>query len=241
MTKHIHAVPTHDAFVTAACELITAAAATGIAQRGFATIGLSGGSTPLPIFAALAADPDIDWQRWRIFWGDERTVGPDSPDSNYGAAKAALLDKLPKPGPLVMRMAGEADPDAAALAYEQALRELVPPRQDDPRQIPAFDLLLQGMGGDGHTASLFPHTAALAETERLVVANFVPKLDTTRITVTYPLLNAARLVLFLVSGADKAPVLDAVLNGPRDVEEYPSQGVVPVEGTLTWLVFHSGH
>ena len=234
--QQINYVSSQAELVTVACELITAAAAAGIAQRGFATIGLSGGSTPLPIFAALAQDADIEWRRWRIFWGDERTVPPHHPDSNFGAAKAALLDKLPKPGPLVMRMAGEAEPDAAALAYEQALYELVPPRREDPRQIPAFDLLIQGMGGDGHTASLFPHTAALAETERLVVANVVPQLDTTRLTVTYPLLNAARRVLFLVSGAEKADVLRTVLDGPRDVETYPSQGVSPTNGTLTWLV-----
>ncbi len=107
-----------------------------------------------------------------------------------------------------MRLAGEADPDAAALAYEKVVSELVPARPDDPRHLPAFDLILLGMGGDGHTASLFPHTAALAETERLVVANVVPQLNTTRLTFTYPLINAARRVLFLVSGAGKADVLE---------------------------------
>ncbi|MBP7963457.1 MAG: 6-phosphogluconolactonase [Caldilineaceae bacterium] len=232
----INHLPTKDALTHTACELITAAAAAAIAQRGFATIALSGGSTPLPILAALAADPDIDWRRWRIFWSDERTVGPSSPDSNFGAAKAALLDHLPKPGPLVMRLAGEADPDAAALAYEKVVSELVPARTDDPHHLPAFDLILLGMGGDGHTASLFPHTAALAETERLVVANPVPQLNTTRLTFTYPLINAARRVLFLVSGAGKADVLEAVLHGPQNVAEYPSQGVAPTNGTLTWLI-----
>jgi len=236
INQSVLTVPNPAALVTVACELITAAAAVGIAQRGFAAIALSGGSTPLPVYAALAADPDIDWRRWRIFWGDERTVGPDHPESNYGAAKAVLLDHLPKPGPLVMRLAGEAEPDAAALAYEKILHQLVPPRPEDPRRLPAFDLILLGMGGDGHTASLFPHTAALAETERLVTANFVPKLATTRLTFTYPLINAARRVLFLVSGAGKADVLEAVLHGPRRVEEYPSQGVAPGNGTLTWLI-----
>lgn len=234
---NISPLPTKEALTHTACELITAAAAAGIAQRGFATIALSGGSTPLPVLAALAADPDIDWRRWRLFWSDERTVGPSSPESNYGAAKAALLDHLPKPGPLVMRMAGEAEPEAAALAYEKALSELVPPRSGDPRHLPAFDLILLGMGGDGHTASLFPHTAALAETERLVIANVVPQLNTTRLTFTYPLINAARRVLFLISGGEKAEVLESVLHGPWNVDEYPSQGVGPEQGTLTWLIF----
>ena len=151
-------------------------------------------------------------------------MGPTSPESNFGAAKAALLDHLPKPGSLVMRLAGEADPDAAALAYEKVVSELVP-RPDDPRHLPAFDMILLGMGGDGHTASLFPHTAALAETERLVVANVVPQLNTTRLTFTYPLINAARRVLFLVSGAGKDEVLKAVLTVRARLRNIPAKGL----------------
>ncbi|HRW47696.1 MAG TPA: 6-phosphogluconolactonase, partial [Caldilinea sp.] len=137
----------------------------------------------------------------------------------------------------VFRMAGEGNPDAAAISYERAVRELVPPNPAAPTgQTPRFDLVLLGMGADGHTASLFPGTAALDERERLVVANHVPQLDTTRLTFTYPLINAARRVMILVSGESKAATLRNVLAGPQDPARFPVQGVNLHKGNLTWLV-----
>jgi len=151
-------------------------------------------------------------------------------------AKTALLDRLDEPPALVFRMAGEGDPDAAALAYERTVRELVPPNPAaGTRETPRFDLILLGMGADGHTASLFPGSPALAEQERLVVATAAPT-GQPRLTFTYPLLNAARRVLILVSGAEKAATLRAVLKEPHDPNRYPVQGVELVRGNLTWLV-----
>jgi 6-phosphogluconolactonase len=143
---------------------------------------------------------------------------------------------------MVVRLAGEGDPDAAAATYERAVRETVPANPaSGAGELPRFDLILLGMGADGHTASLFPHTAALAATERLIVANEVPKLNTTRLTFTFPLINAARRVLVLVAGADKAPALHEVLSGPHDPDLYPSQRLHPVDGAVTWLVDAAAH
>ncbi len=230
-------VADREALVYAAREVITAAAAISIGRRGFFRIGLAGGSTPRPVYEALAADLDIDWARWQIFWSDERTVPPDHPESNYRMAREALLSKIPCRPAMIMRMMGEVDPDAAAASYEEIVRALVPP---NPKQasgpLPRFDLILLGMGADGHTASLFPHTDALHEAERLVVANRVPKLDATRLTFTAPLINASRRVLFLVSGGDKAEALRAVHQGPHQPDDLPSQLIHPVAGNLIWLV-----
>ena len=235
--SHIEVVPTRDDLVRVAHEMITAAAAIAVGQRQFFRIALAGGSTPKPVYAALAADPDIDWHTWQIFWSDERCVPPAAPDSNYRMVKETLLDKVAQPPRLVMRMAGEGEPEAAALAYEEAVREMVPANpRSTTGSTPRFDLIVLGMGSDGHTASLFPHTPALAETERLVVTNPLIQLATSRLTFTYPLINAARRVLVLVSGADKAAALRAVISGPYQPELYPSQAVRPINGALTWLV-----
>ncbi len=220
-------------FTERACARIIDAAAEAIGNRGTFRIALAGGSTPKPIYAALALSPVIDWSRWELFWSDERTVPPDSPESNFGMVAEALLDPLAgkgvQPG-RVERMRGEGDPHEAARAYDEMLRTL------GNSTVPRFDLILLGMGADGHTASLFPHTAALAEGTRCVVANEVPQLHTERLTFTYLTLNAARRVLFLVRGHDKAATLRKVLEGPRDVATLPSQGVSPTQGTVTWLL-----
>lgn len=235
--QQIEVVPDREALVRVACELITAAAAVSMGRRGAFRIALAGGSTPRPIYAAMAEDPYIDWSQWQLFWSDERCVPPTSPDSNYRMVKEALLDRLPQPPGLVFRMAGEGEPAAAAAAYERTVCELVPPNPNaGTGDTPRFDMILLGMGADGHTASLFPGTAALGDTQRLVVANEVPKLGATRLTFTYRLINAARRVLILVSGAEKAAVLREVLNGPRQVAQLPVQGVQPIKGTVTWLV-----
>jgi 6-phosphogluconolactonase len=235
--RRVEVLPTKESLIRVACELVTAAAMISIVRRGVFRIALAGGSTPRPLYERLAEDPDIDWRRWHVFWSDERCVPPEHPESNYRMAKEALLDRLTiKPG-LVVRMPGELDPDVAAATYEQNVRELVPAKFEAGENLPPrFDLILLGMGNDGHTASLFPYTAALNESERLVVANHVPQLDTTRLTFTFPLINEARRAIFLVSGADKAETLREVLTGPYDPQKYPSQGVNLRDGQLTWLV-----
>jgi len=243
--QQIEVVPTPTDLAVVAQQLIAAAANVSISRRGFFRVALAGGSTPRAIYTALAAGANLNWERWQIFWSDERCVPPTSPDSNYRMAKETLLDPLTRQGDaprMVVRLAGEGEPEAAAAAYERAVRETVPANPDSGAgDVPRFDLILLGMGADGHTASLFPHTAALAETERLVVANAVPKLDTTRLTFTFPLINAARRVLVLVAGADKAPALHQVLSGPRKPDLYPSQRLHPVDGTITWLLDAAAH
>ena len=235
--RSVEVVPTADDLARVACEIITAAASASIGRRRYFRIALAGGSTPQAVYRLLADDPYMDFTGWQIFWSDERCVPPTSPESNYAMAKAALLDRLARPPALVFRMAGEGDPDAAAISYERAVRELVPPNPAVVTgQTPRFDLVLLGMGADGHTASLFPGTAALDEQERLVVANHVPQLATTRLTFTYPLINAARRVLILVSGEAKAAALRNVLAGSQDEHRFPVQGVQLRRGNLTWLV-----
>lgn len=225
------------ALAQAAAAIFVEAARDVVARRGAFFVALSGGSTPRALFQLLAQPPyreQVDWSRTHVFWGDERCVPPNDPESNYRMAREALLFHVPIPAHQVYRMPGEsADPAAGAALYEMTMRRafaLAPGEQ------PRFDLILLGMGPDGHTASLFPHTEALRVRERLVVANYVSKLASTRITMTAPVLNAAATVAFLVAGSDKAAALAAVLEGPRDPETYPAQLVQPVHGTLYWLV-----
>jgi 6-phosphogluconolactonase len=219
---------------TLAAEHFVRTVRSAIEQRGFAVVALGGGSTPKSLYNLLAQAPyqsQVDWQRIYFFWGDERSVGPEHADSNYRMAREALLDKVGVDASKVYRMpADAADKDAAAGHYEQLLRQLLP---GDP--VPSLDLVHLGMGDDGHTASLFPHTTALGETTRLIVPNEVSKLATTRMTMTYPLLNAAAEVVFLVSGANKASMLARVLEGPAIPLDLPSQAISP-RGQLTWMV-----
>jgi 6-phosphogluconolactonase len=206
-----------------------------ISDHGYFAVALSGGSTPRALFELLAVPENaqhIGWSKVHVFWGDERTVPPDHPDSNYRMAKEALLDFVALPASNVHRISGELEPAQAAAEYEQTLRSFFAKRAGKTR----FDLILLGMGDDGHTASLFPDTEALNETERLVVANHVPKLDTWRITLTAPVINDAAHVAFLVAGAGKAAVLKRVLQGPRQPHKLPSQLIQPVDGELVWLL-----
>jgi len=224
-----------DLFQAAAEEVIRAATG-AITERGRFTIALSGGSTPKNLYTLIAANASasLPWDRMFFFWGDERHVPPDNPDSNYRMAKEALLSKVAIPPANIFRIPAEnPDASAAADAYEQTLRKFFAVA---PGEFPRFDLILLGIGPDGHTASLFPETAALEETSRLVVANWVEKLQTNRITFTLPVLNAARCVAFLVSGTDKAAVLHEVLEGNAPAEKYPSKLVRPSEGKLIWFV-----
>lgn len=220
----------------AAAEEVIRAATNAIAERGRFTIALAGGSTPRNLYTLIAANASssLPWEQMFFFFGDERHVPPDDAESNYRMAQETLLSKVPAPAANVFRIPSE-NPDAAAAAdaYEQTLRKFFALA---PGEFPRFDLILLGMGPDGHTASLFPETAALQEKSRLVVANWVEKLKTSRITLTLPVLNAARCAVFLVSGMDKAAVLHEVLESNAPGEKYPSKLVQPGEGKLIWFV-----
>lgn len=219
-----------------AAEEVGHAAVEAVTQRGRFTIALSGGSTPRSLFHLLAtnARSSLPWERMFFFWSDERHVPPTDPDSNYRMADEAMLSKIPVPASNVFRVPAE-NPDAAAAAqvYEQTLQKFFSLQSG---QFPRFDLILLGMGPDGHTASLFPETPALQENSRLVVANWVEKLKASRITFTLPVINAANCVAFLVSGTDKAPALRAVLEGDAPGEQYPAKLVRPTDGKLIWFV-----
>ena len=232
----IRPLTTPQELFAAAAEEVVRAANDAVAERGRFTIALSGGSTPKNLFNLLATNARtvLPWDRMFFFFGDERHVPPTDPESNYRMADESLLSKVPVPPGNVFRIAAE-NPDAAAAAaaYEKTLEKFFALQ---PGQFPVFDLILLGMGPDGHTASLFPGTAGLQEKSRLVIANWVEKFKTSRITLTLPVLNAARCVTFLVSGTDKAPALHAVLDSDAPGEQYPSKLVRPTDGKLIWLV-----
>lgn len=220
----------------AGAELVAHAAQEAVSERGKFTIALSGGSTPKNLYNLLAtnARTSLPWDRMFFFFGDERHVPPTDKDSNYRMADEAMFSKVPVPAGNIFRVPAEG-PDAAAVAvaYEASMRKFF---ELEPGQVPVFDLILLGMGPDGHTASLFPETAALQEKAKLVVANHVDKLQTDRITFTLPVLNAARCVAFLVSGTDKAEALKSVLQSDGSGEKYPAKLVHPPNGKLIWLV-----
>jgi len=220
----------------AAAEEVVRAANEAVAERGRFVIALSGGSTPKNLYTLLAtnARAALPWAQMFFFWSDERHVPPSDPDSNYRMAQEALLSRVPVPASSVFRVPAEkADAGDAALAYERILRQFF---SLPAGEIPRFDLILLGLGPDGHTASLFPETAALQEKSRLVVANWVEKLKTYRITFTLPVLNAARCVAFLVSGSEKASALREVFEGDAPGKKYPAKLVRPAEGKLIWFV-----
>ena len=227
-----------EAVSRAAAEEFVRRAAEAVQARGRFTVALSGGSTPRRLYQLLASEPyrgQVDWGRVEVFWGDERSVPPDDKESNYRMAREAMLAALALPAGHVHRMEGErTDRDTAAREYQDEIARAF--GADPNGEPPAFDLVLLGMGPDGHTASLFPHTAALGETKRWVVVNHVPQHHTDRMTLTYPVLNRAREVLFLVAGPDKAEPLAEVLQGPPDPQRLPSQRVRPADGQLLFFV-----
>lgn len=231
----IRILTTPQELFAAAAEEVVHAANQAVAERGRFTIALSGGSTPKNLFNLLAtnAKTTLPWDRAFFFWSDERHVGPTDPESNYRMADEAMLSKIPVPAGNVFRFAAEnPDADAVAQQYEQTIRKFFQMETG----VPQFDLILLGMGPDGHTASLFPGTAALHEKAKLVAANWVEKLKTHRLTFTLPLINAAREVAFLVSGVDKASVLKTVLEENSPGEQYPSKLIYPARGKLIWFV-----
>ena len=237
MTLHIF--PDAQAAAFAAAAEIVRCAEVAQTTRGHFTLALVGGSTPRAVYELLASDEFmsvVDWSNVYVFWGDERCVPPDDADSNYRMARLALLDFVPIPMDHIYRFYGEMEPEQAASAYEDALRTFFGERSHDETLKPNFDLVLLGMGDDAHTASLFPGTPALTETERWVAAQYVEKLGVWRLTLTPPALNAADSVLFLVTGGSKAAALAAVLEGPRDPQRFPAQLIRPTSGNLSWYV-----
>lgn len=216
-------------FVEDAVNIILECAQDAIAARRLFRMALSGGNTPRKIYAALA-QTEMPWSRVQMTFSDERCVPPEDAQSNFKMAREALFDAITIPAGNIFRVRGEIAPEAAAAEYESMLAQ-VAARLGEPRYM--HDLLLLGMGPDGHTASLFPETTALAETHKNVVANFVPKFDAQRVTFTYPLINAARHVCFLVEDPGKAPIVEEILRGGSP---YPAEGVRPEPGQLTWLL-----
>jgi 6-phosphogluconolactonase len=218
-------------FRAAAREFVTLASQ-AIKNRGRFCVALSGGSTPKKLYSLLASEPAkaVPWDKTYFFFGDERHVPPDDPDSNYRMVNEAMFSKAPVPPGNVFRIHAEKDAAVAAQEYEETLYRFF---DLQPNQFPRFDLILLGVGPDGHTASLFPGSAALNETKRLVVANWVEKFKTWRITFTFPVLNHAACVMLLASGADKAGILHEVLENPN--ANLPSQKVRPEDGQLVWL------
>lgn len=233
--------PTHDALMRAAAELFVAASIDAIGASDRFAVALSGGATPQSLYTLLATDAyasRIDWSRVHIFWGDERSVPPSSPESNYRRARVALLARVPVPAANVHRIRGEDEPAAAAAAYERKLRELFRTPVGAPRSTTGarFDLILLGLGDDGHTASLFPGSATLHETRRWVMAEEFADVSISRVTLTPVVINAASEVLFLVSGREKSATLKRVLEGPRQPDALPAQAIAPSAGRLRWLV-----
>lgn len=247
----VHVARDATALVERAAALLGAAIAAAVAVRGRCALALAGGSTPRPVYQRLAQPPyaeRVPWSRVHVFWGDERCVPRDDPASNARMVDAALLAHVPLPPANVHRVPVErGTPDAVAAAYEAELRAFfgatAPARAPSGRAerekggevaaLPRFDLVLLGMGADGHTASLFPGSPALVEQKRLVVAAYAAHLASWRITLTLPVLNAAHRVVFLVAGAEKAPALRAVRSGASDL---PAARVRPARGRLLWLV-----
>jgi 6-phosphogluconolactonase len=216
----------------AAVEHFVTLSTAAIATRGRFVVALSGGSTPRATYALLATGEfaaGVDWPHVHVFWGDERCVPPDHPDSNYRMARETLLDRVPIPADNIHRIRGELEPNQAAAAYQAELEATL----DADGQ---FDLILLGMGADGHTVSLFPGTAALHEQTRWVVAHYVDKLSAWRVTLTPVIINAAAHVTFIVAGSGKAGRLREVLAGPHQPDVLPAQIVKPTNGRLLWLV-----
>lgn len=201
-----------------------------ITARGQFNLVLSGGSTPRPVYERLSVPEfrdNIDWSAVHLFWGDERMVSPEDPESNFHMAALALLNNAPIPLSNIHRMRGEIEAQAAAEDYQSELR-----KHFGGDGLPHFDLVLLGLGNDGHTVSLFPQSAALSEQDDWVAANYIEKLDAWRLTLTLPAINAAREAVFVVSGATKAGIVQRVLQG----EDFPAGKVQPGKGTLRWFL-----
>jgi 6-phosphogluconolactonase len=230
--------PDGNAVARRAAEEFLRVATEAVAQRGSFTVALAGGSTPKALYSLLVSDPafrgNLPWERLNFFFGDERHVPPDNDQSNFRMANESLFSQAPVPPTQIFRIRAEyPDAEKAALEYEQALRAYFKVKEGE---YPRFDLVLLGMGDEGHTLSLFPGTKALHASNRAVVRNWVGKLFTDRITLTAPAANQANRVIFMVTRADKAPALKAVLEGPYEPDQLPAQLIQPASGKLLWLV-----
>jgi 6-phosphogluconolactonase len=218
----------------AAAEMFVRIGSETIERNNRFTVALSGGSTPKSLFRTLSADEfrlRIDWTKTFFFFGDERHVKPNSAESNYRMARENLFEPLEIPVENVYRWRAEwQNAEEIALDYEKTLTDFF------KTELPRFDLILLGMGADGHTASLFPETSALIETQKLAVANWVKKLDLFRLTLTFPLINNAANIIFLIGGTEKAQMLKTILEGEFEPQKFPAQNVNPRDGNLFWLI-----
>ena len=231
LSLHIHKDPA--AMAERAAHILAAACEEAIAERGAFKIAISGGQTPIPLFRLLAKSDWAErfpWDKTTFFWVDERCVEPDHPDSNYGMARRELLSHVPATH--FYRIFGEDDPESAALRYEEHIRKDFDLK---PNELPRFDFMLLGMGGDGHTGSLFPRSPALEERRRLAMDVYIPERKADRVTLTLPVINNSRCCMFLVNGADKHETLASALN-LLTPPLLPSQRVRPPVGDLIWIV-----
>jgi 6-phosphogluconolactonase len=230
MNKTVEVLPDKTALIQRSLDLVLNQLQAAIAERGKFTIALSGGSTPKPLYEAIAAQ-DLPWNQIHVFWGDERYVPPDHPDSNEGMARQAWLNKVPIPADNIHSVpTDEADPAVAAQKHEQQLQEFF---QTAPGEFPILDLILLGIGDDAHTASLFPHTEALQVRDRLITVG--NKDGQPRITFTAPLINHARCVAFIAAGASKQSALKQIFAPSADEMTYPARLIQP-QGELWWLL-----
>jgi 6-phosphogluconolactonase len=232
---YVATYPDSDTLSHQAAQFTLRIAAESLVTHGRFMIALAGGSTPKRLYALLASEPyrsQLDWALVEVFWSDERCVPPDDSESNFRMAQETLLSNVPIPASQIHRMpADQSDHEAASQAYVTEMR-----RTFGTSGIPGFDLIQLGMGPEGHTASLFPHQPSLHERERLVLPVTTPKPPPDRLTFTPPLLNAARHVLFLVTGSEKADAVHAILEGEYNPDEYPAQIVRPTSGEVTWML-----
>ena len=231
--RRLEIVPDKEALVQQAVEYFIETAQEQIGDKGVFTVALSGGSTPKPVYAELAKPENrerVDWEKVQLFWGDERPVSTDDPQSNYRMVRETLLDQIDIPAENVHRVPAEMDVRMGAFQYEEELRAFF------SGEWPTFDFVFLGMGNDGHTASLFPHSAGLNEDFRWFIANYAPSMDSWRLTLTAPAINAARFILVLVEGVGKADRLKMVLGDPREPDEMPIQMIDPSQGEMVWLV-----
>ena len=236
--RHIQLFSTCAEIACYASREVARISAQAVSARGVFSIGLAGGSTPKMLYALLAEHPtlrnSLPWDKMQVFFGDERHVGPGHADSNFQMATDAMLSKVALQPQQIHRIKGEyADTAQAAAEYEDEIRRQFGLRSGE---FPRFDLLLLGMGNEGHTLSLFPGTKVLHETQRIVARNWVGKLYTERITITAPTANAAANIIFMVTGSDKACALKAVLEGPHEPDQLPAQMIQPSNGSLSWLI-----
>lgn len=238
LQRHVQLFPTCAEIASHASHEVARIAAEAVSARGVFSIALAGGSTPKMLYTLLAEHPtlrnSLPWDKMQVFFGDERHVGPGHADSNFQMTTDSMLSKVPLEGRQIHRIKGEyPDTAQAAAEYEDEIRHTFALKAGE---FPRFDLILLGMGNEGHTLSLFPGTKALLDTQHIVARNWVGKLYTERITLTAPAANAARNIIFMVTGSDKACALKAVLEGPHEPEQLPAQMIQPANGALSWLV-----